>query len=734
MPGIGDPAPNISGNDIINGVSFDLFPDHEGKVIMLSFIWRSCGPCNAEVPRLQSIWNDVAGHGVQVVAVTVEGTEAENAAWLNSLGVTFPALVDTGMWADYCPPSSPDYGYVPHNYVIDRDGIIRFDHVGGLDEAALRGAIMDVVYMRDPIDLEMVMDVSDSMNSLVSGGDSKLVMMKQAATMVTDFLKDHGQTDDRMGLVWFSDDVSEYQNLSGEKLLPIQANWSDLRLQINNHTTGMYTAMGAGLQTAFDTLSTSSHDKFVILCTDGIQNIEPKVASVGGHFEITDSGGWVAGSHSSVPAHPGVDITSYNTRIHTIGIGITATYASLLQDIANATDGFYRGTNDPEIDLDLIYFLDLCNCMAGGSPAVVHHNAGKLNEGEDEVTEYFYINNSIRKLTVMLTWKESQGGALAFWLYSPDGSLIHLGQEMKCYENHCLATIYLPRLREGKKLPYIGQWKMIIKGETLAGGADYHAFVIGEDPDVHYHIEVPKKRFEIGDILPIKVLLTNLQKPILEVQDIKLETSHLRIPLPELLAREEVANYVPNLAPVSAKSASEDPLALKIKAISENPVLKDMFQTVRRKFSIMQNSLECKITYDHIVVPVLLQQPGLVSYKVTVNCGNQQTGPIYRTDMISVYVGAGTADPRQSKVSLVSLSDKGGALIYATPKNKSGCLLGPGLANEFKVFSAKNAVECKIEDKFNGTYLIEVPELSEGNAKASISISLKQKTLWKGEV
>lgn len=41
MPGVGDTAPNFSGHDFINDTAFSLFPDHEGQVILLSFLWRS---------------------------------------------------------------------------------------------------------------------------------------------------------------------------------------------------------------------------------------------------------------------------------------------------------------------------------------------------------------------------------------------------------------------------------------------------------------------------------------------------------------------------------------------------------------------------------------------------------------------------------------------------------------------------------------------------------------------
>ncbi len=675
-----------------------------------------------------------------MAAVCVEGTEAQNYAWLNGAGVTFPAILDSaGIFASYCPPSSPDYGYVPHNYIIGRDMVIRMDHVGAMDEATLRGQIMDVVYMRDPIDLELVMDVSDSMNSGAPGapgGDSKLVMMKQAATIITDFLKDHGQTDDRMGLVWFTDDVSEYENALSEKLLPIPANWADLRSQINTHGTGMFTAMGAGLQTAFETLSASTHQRFVILCTDGMQNIEPKVTQVGGHYEIIDSGGWVAGPHSSVPAHPGVDITTYNARVHTIGIGIEATYAALLQEVANATDGFYRGTNDPDHDLDLIYLLDLCNCMAGGSPAVAHHSAGRLQAGVCEAVENFYLNSSVRKITVMLSWKKSEGGDLTFWLYGPDGSLLHLGQEMKFFESHCLATIYLPRIQDGSALPYVGQWRMVIRGETRGSGADYHAFVIAEDRKVHFHLDVPKKYYEVGDILPIKVKLTESQKPVVRVNEIIMETSQLRLPPAELCAQYKVSAYELTRQTTGKKRRKlENPLVLKLRAMASDPACRELLKPVRKKSSLLEGSLDCKIREKEIVVPILLQQPGLVSYKITVNCGTAQSGPIYRTDMVSVHVGPGRADPGQTRVSLSEILEKDftGALINVAPKNRLGQLLGPGLEHEFKTVAGKQAVEITVEDQLDGTYQIEA-NLSKFKGETPVSIMFQGKPIWKGEL
>lgn len=735
MSGIGDPAPDFSGDDIISGAKFTL-SDHSGEVILVSFVINTCLACDVEIPHLVNLWNKFQGHGVQIVAVHI-GNAAAGKIWFASFGVTFPVIQDDPSLTIMSSYTPGPFG-TPHSYVIGRDMMIRKDIQGYWPKNVLEGSIMDVVYMRDPIDVEMVMDVSDSMNKPSPSdpyGDSKLVMMRKAATLITDFLNDHGQVDDHMGLIWFTDDVDEYQTPAGEKLLPIQTNAATLRSQIKAHGTGICTAMGAGLQTAFETLSTSTRKPFVILCTDGMQNIEPKVMKVSGHYEIIDSGGWTCDGPSSVPPHPTVDIATYNTCVHTIGIGITTTYESLLQDVANATGGFYKGTNDPDNDLDLIYFTDLCNCMASGSPAIVHHSTGRFYPAECEAVECFYLNRSARKVSVILSWKESQKSNLTFWLYSPDGRLVDLHNEMKFFESHSMATFYLPKRKNGQKLPYIGQWRIVIRGETQGTYADYHAFVITDDQEVKYKIDFPRKSYEVGDLLPIRIGLTEFEKPILTVSEILMEIAHLRVPLEELLAEFTISPYELKERMEESKY-QKDPVLLKIEAMASNPRFEKLLQPVRSTLSLKEGNLECKIDEKGILIPVALEQSGLHSFKITTHCETAESGPIRRTDMISVYVSPGKPDQKQTSVNIIELVEEGlrGALMRVTLRNEKGQLLGPGRGSELKVLIEKEAVKVDVEDQLDGTYQIKLSPLQvkiEKEKRVPVTIMFQGRSIWR---
>lgn len=579
---------------------------------------------------------------MQVVVVNTwhYATDTQVKTWLQGMGATFPAINEAYPYA-FLNSYDEGAGFVPHSYIIGRDMKIRQEIPGAVGCDVMEGCLKDVLYLRPPVDIEMIMDVSDTMNSpppTTPGGDPKLTLMRTAATKITDFLHDHGQVDDRMGLVWFTDDASEYVNGSGQKLLPVPTNTLKLKAQITARPTGICTAMGAGMQKAFDTLSASTHTRYAILCTDGMQNIDPKAAPVGGHYEIVDSGGWLCGTgHSSVLSHPGIDIAAYNTRVHTIGIGITATYTPLLQDIANATGGFYRSTYDPATDLDLIYFVDLCNSMAGGSPSVVHYHAGRLNAEACEAEEIFYLNRSVRKITVMLSWQQAQHGNLTFWLHAPDGTLLNLHAEMKQFESYCLATVYLPKQQDGKVLPYIGKWWMIIRGETQNSYADYHAFVIAEDHEIKFGIDFPRKVYKVDEMLPIHIKLIAREKPITEVNNILMEAIHLRQPLEKLVAQYELP---PTKREVKRRPGMpcKDPVLQKLAAMQTDPSLIDRLKPVRTELSLKKGTLKCKTTEKEIVIPFALNQPGLCSFKITVQYKTRAEGPVHRIDYVSVHV------------------------------------------------------------------------------------------------
>ncbi|HXH37864.1 MAG TPA: VWA domain-containing protein [Thermoanaerobaculia bacterium] len=663
------------------------------------------------------------------------GTSADVTNWLNAMpgGITFP-VVHSSNWSGTTDWSIANL-YVsggiswPYTVLIDVDGIIQQIDSGTLfTEAQLEEAILEVVYKRDPVDLELVVDVSDSMNTTPSSapsGDSKLLLLKQAANIVVDVLTEHAQANDRMGLVRFTDDVSEF-SLGGVKLLPLGANEASLRGQIDTLTTGMYTAMGAGLQTAFDTLTSQGTQKrFAILCTDGMQNIQPKVTPVDGHFEIIDSDGWVAGAHASVPPHPGVDIASYNTHVHTIGIGATSEWEPALQGVADQTGGFYRSTTDPQTDLALIYAVDLCSCLAHGSPAVVRHASGAL-DANGEATEGFYLNRSARKVTVAVFWPASEHGSLMFWLHGPDGTLIPLYDAMKLHPDRSVATLLLPVDVDGRTVNHVGYWTVDVRGEAgVAGPVEFQLLVIAEDRETKCIINYPRKTYAVGDVVPLHLRMSNSEAEHRFV-DVALETIRPVIPVAEALHRVPKSRVKVK----QSKTAHRDVrahISEKLRSMAADPEWRDLLRTERTQSSLRGGTLECAAAAHEVTVPLRLTQPGVTSYRIETLCETADGGPVARMTYVSVFAKPGQASQKLSGVGVARQKTK--LVLTVTPRNKLGHLFGPGLGGEIEVTTKGEPTKAVVHDLLDGSYEVEIPLRAVG---PKTSLLVGGQTLWAG--
>jgi len=114
-------------------------PELKGKVVYLDF-WASwCAPCKASFPVLSKWQQEFSAKGFTVLAVSVDTTSSEMAAFLKKYGVGFPVVRDAGQQlvaaADVCS--------MPTAFLIDRKGQIRVVHNGfrEKDEELLAGQI-----------------------------------------------------------------------------------------------------------------------------------------------------------------------------------------------------------------------------------------------------------------------------------------------------------------------------------------------------------------------------------------------------------------------------------------------------------------------------------------------------------------------------------------------------------------------------------------------------------------
>ena len=125
-PEIGRPAPDyraitLDGDSVSLGQS-------RGRVVLLN-VWATwCHPCREEIPVLQALHERHASRGLELVGVSVDarGEEKTIREFARDFRMTYP------LWLD--PDERVQSTFlaigVPATFLIDRQGVLRWRHVG----------------------------------------------------------------------------------------------------------------------------------------------------------------------------------------------------------------------------------------------------------------------------------------------------------------------------------------------------------------------------------------------------------------------------------------------------------------------------------------------------------------------------------------------------------------------------------------------------------------------------
>ena len=127
LPRLDDPAAQVSSEQL------------KGQVWVLN-VWASwCGPCLVEHPLVTELARQP---GVRVIGLNYKDRSEDARAWLARHGDPYAATV-----VDRDGRVGIDYGVygVPETFVIDRQGIVRFKHIGPITPEALRDKILPLL-------------------------------------------------------------------------------------------------------------------------------------------------------------------------------------------------------------------------------------------------------------------------------------------------------------------------------------------------------------------------------------------------------------------------------------------------------------------------------------------------------------------------------------------------------------------------------------------------------------
>lgn len=132
LPDLG-PAKDLTDIDGWLQTDIESLDDLRGKVVVVQFWTFGCHNCTATIPNLQALYAEHRGSDFEIVGIHSPEFDYEKdpdaiSAAAEDLGVTWPIALDTARRSFRSWQGSP--AYWPRTYVLDREGHIRFDHIG----------------------------------------------------------------------------------------------------------------------------------------------------------------------------------------------------------------------------------------------------------------------------------------------------------------------------------------------------------------------------------------------------------------------------------------------------------------------------------------------------------------------------------------------------------------------------------------------------------------------------
>lgn len=144
---VGEVAPVLQVTEWI-GSAPQTLRDLRGKVVLLDFWATWCKPCIQMYPEMRTWAEDMGPRGLVIVGVTSHSrqTPARIRRFLERQKLPWPVAIDPENRTQI------EYGVsaLPPTFLIDRRGILRFEHRGGGDLSEIEAKIRELLEERPP--------------------------------------------------------------------------------------------------------------------------------------------------------------------------------------------------------------------------------------------------------------------------------------------------------------------------------------------------------------------------------------------------------------------------------------------------------------------------------------------------------------------------------------------------------------------------------------------------------
>jgi peroxiredoxin len=122
---VGNSAPDFSLADLNGGTAVTL-KQFRGKVVFLDFWAPWCDPCREEFPSLDALYKKYNNDGLEIIGISIDPSEKLVTEFLRKVPVAFSVLIDKKSVIR----RTYSFRTLPTAFIIGRDGVIRYMHMG----------------------------------------------------------------------------------------------------------------------------------------------------------------------------------------------------------------------------------------------------------------------------------------------------------------------------------------------------------------------------------------------------------------------------------------------------------------------------------------------------------------------------------------------------------------------------------------------------------------------------
>lgn len=125
----------------VDGREVDL-AQLRGKVVLVDFWGTHCGPCVAELPNVKAAFEKFQSQGFEVVGISCDTDKDELVKFVTDKAIPWPQYFDGQQQTKN--KFTQDFGVdgIPHMFLVDKKGLLRFDHVRAGDKYHPKGDTM----------------------------------------------------------------------------------------------------------------------------------------------------------------------------------------------------------------------------------------------------------------------------------------------------------------------------------------------------------------------------------------------------------------------------------------------------------------------------------------------------------------------------------------------------------------------------------------------------------------